>query len=116
LIQKFALAGRMRHFRLMTDSDFIPLEQLVSARDLPPEKQAECLLSVIDAMIECLYSPPDKPVDAALSTSDARQVFRQCSESLCRPLSKDETRELLELTIIGLCEKLTGHAADDDAD
>lgn len=98
----------------MSDADFVPLENLESARDLPLEEQAECLLRVLYPVIETMHDPPDAPVEAAVTGTDARQVFRQCSESLCRPLSKNETRELLELTLFRLCERLTYVGADTD--
>ena len=91
----------------MIDSDFIPTEQLHSASCLMINQRAECLLSAITPMLHAMQDAQSGTVESALQLYETKHVFRDSVESLCRPLSNDETQQLLVLTLITLGERLT---------
>ena len=90
----------------MNDSSSLPLDQLESARDLPLNEQAECLLSVIAPLLQATQYAQCGSVNSTLQLYEAKEVLRGCVESLCRPLSADETQDLMVLTLVALCERL----------
>lgn len=92
----------------MSDQQGITIEHRESAHDPALDDQVDSLLSIIESMLEAMHEcRVDAPVELELAAAEAREIFRQCSESLCRPFSKGDTRRLLELTLIQLCERLT---------
>ncbi|NQV28320.1 MAG: hypothetical protein HQ518_28540 [Rhodopirellula sp.] len=91
----------------MPDSDFIPIEQFDTARCLMLNWQADSLLSVVAPMLHAMQSAQTGTVESAVQLYEARQTFRDCVESLCRDLSADETEQLLMITLVTLCERLT---------
>lgn len=92
----------------MIDSDFTRMEQLDSASSLMIEQRAECLLSVVTPMLHAMQAAQNGSVESALQLYESKHVFRDSVEALCRPLSSDETQQLLMLTLITLGERLTG--------
>jgi len=90
----------------MTDPGFIPLAQHSSAHSLPLNQEAECLLSVIAPLLQALQDAQSGSVESTLQLHDARQALRECVKSTCRPLSAEETQDLLTLTLITLSERL----------
>lgn len=104
------VAVSMNHWHCfyMDESDLIPIETFATAaQELPLEHQAGCLMTVLESVIHLSEDLPPDPISAELTGSDARQIFRRYSESLCRPLSKDQTRVLYEQTLFQFCEELT---------
>lgn len=90
----------------MTHFDPVPLDQLDSARNLHVDHQARCLLTVIAPMLQAMQDAQSGSVESTLQLHETRQAFRECVESLCRPLSADETQNLFVLTMMSLCERL----------
>lgn len=70
-------------------------------------RQADCLLTVVAPMLHAMESAETGTVESTLQLHETKQVFRDSVESLCRDLSPDETEQLLMITLITLCERLT---------
>jgi hypothetical protein len=91
---------------VMSESEFLPLHRLGSTRDLPLNQQAECLLSIVATMFRAMQDVHLDSVNHAVQLYAAKQSFRECVESLCRPLSADDVQALFTLTVISLCERV----------
>lgn len=76
--------------------------------------QADSLLTVVAPMLHAMQEAQSGTVESARQLYEARQAFRDGVESLCRDLSADETEQLLMLTLVTLCERLTGLSSGND--
>lgn len=95
----------------MTDSNCYSWDQLESTLCMTRNWQAECLLSVIAPMLDAMQSAQTGTVESAAQLYEVRQTFRDCVGSVCHRLSAEEIEQILVLTLVTLCERLTDSAS-----